>query len=275
MVIQKEGGTVGDEARIDFSMTSLNPTPTQPYGVRLGARRVGAGAASDFYIATTDTISANNEHFRVTSTGNVGIGTNNPQFKLQVEGTLRATNDVSFTKNLVYHNLSQSTYSDTSWHGSRYNPIRYRGTNAVPLAVQPSDRIFWFDSSAFDGTTVTRAGEFASIVDGPVSNGVVPGSWQFSTNDLTGVNRSRLTMKANDNIHMANFGGNVGIGTITPQSKLQVNGAVQVADDTSAAGPSREGAIRYRKNANNSYCEMCMQTGASTYAWVVIKQNTW
>lgn len=69
--------------------------------------------------------------------------------------------------------------------------------------------------------------------------------------------------------------GNVGIATTSPSSKLQVNGAVQVADDTDTASASKVGALRYRTSGNNSYVDMCMQTGASTYAWVNIVQNNW
>ena len=69
--------------------------------------------------------------------------------------------------------------------------------------------------------------------------------------------------------------GNTGIGTTSPSSKLQVNGAVQVGDDTATASASKVGAIKYRTSGNNSYVDMCMQTGASTYAWVNIVQNNW
>jgi hypothetical protein len=69
--------------------------------------------------------------------------------------------------------------------------------------------------------------------------------------------------------------GSVGIGTDSPQSKLQVNGGVQLANDTAAASASKVGTFRYRTSGNNSYVDMCMQTGASTYAWVNIVQNTW
>ena len=69
--------------------------------------------------------------------------------------------------------------------------------------------------------------------------------------------------------------GNVGIGTTTPKSKLQVNGGVQIADDGGAATVEKAGALRYRADSNNSYVEMCMQTGAGSYEWVIIKQNTW
>ena len=71
------------------------------------------------------------------------------------------------------------------------------------------------------------------------------------------------------------FQTNVGIGVTSPASKLQVNGAVQVANDTAIATASKVGALRYRTSGNNSYVDMCMQTGASTYAWVNIVQNSW
>jgi hypothetical protein len=69
--------------------------------------------------------------------------------------------------------------------------------------------------------------------------------------------------------------GHVGIGTSTPRAKLDVNGSVKVSNDAALATANNVGAIRYRTSGNNSYCEMVMQTGASTYAWVIIKQNSW
>ena len=69
--------------------------------------------------------------------------------------------------------------------------------------------------------------------------------------------------------------GNVGIGTTSPQSKLQVNGGVQLANDTASPSALKVGTFRYRTSGNNSYVDMCMQTGASTYAWVNIVTNSW
>ena len=59
------------------------------------------------------------------------------------------------------------------------------------------------------------------------------------------------------------------------EGTLQVDGSVQVADDTDTASADKVGALRYRTSGNNSYVDMCMQTGASTYAWVNIAQNNW
>ena len=69
--------------------------------------------------------------------------------------------------------------------------------------------------------------------------------------------------------------GNVGIGAPTPQSTLQVNGGVQLANDTASPSASKVGTFRYYTSGNNSYVDMCMQTGASTYAWVNIVTNSW
>lgn len=51
--------------------------------------------------------------------------------------------------------------------------------------------------------------------------------------------------------------------------------SIKVGTDSTIAAHSNVGSIRYRSDANNSYCDMVMQTGSSTYAWVIIKQNTW
>ena len=66
-----------------------------------------------------------------------------------------------------------------------------------------------------------------------------------------------------------------GIGTTSPSSMLQVNGGVQLANDTDTASASKVGTFRYYTSGNNSYVDMCMQTGAATYAWVNIVTNSW
>ena len=48
-----------------------------------------------------------------------------------------------------------------------------------------------------------------------------------------------------------------------------------MADDSSTASASNVGTLKYYTYGNNSYVDMCMQTGASTYAWVNIVQNNW
>jgi hypothetical protein len=67
----------------------------------------------------------------------------------------------------------------------------------------------------------------------------------------------------------------VGIGIQNPKSKLQVDGGVQIGNDADTASADKVGTLRYRETTNNSYLEVCMKTGASTYAWIIIKDYTW
>ena len=67
--------------------------------------------------------------------------------------------------------------------------------------------------------------------------------------------------------------GKVGIGTTFPKSQLQVAGGIQMADDTTTASADKVGTLRYYDDANNSYVDMCMKTGSTTYAWINIVQN--
>lgn len=50
---------------------------------------------------------------------------------------------------------------------------------------------------------------------------------------------------------------------------------LQATADLSTPSADNVGTLRYRTSGNNSYVDMCMQTGATTYEWVNIVQNNW
>ena len=92
--------------------------------------------------------------------------------------------------------------------------------------------------------------------------------------NVTGLG-SNTVIIGDTNITKTALNGKVGIGTTDPKSALQVNGGVQVANDIDVASADKVGTFRYRADTNNSYVEVCVQTGASSYAWVIIHQETW
>lgn len=76
------------------------------------------------------------------------------------------------------------------------------------------------------------------------------------------------------------FNGVTADGNVTNRRDLLVRNisatsSVQVGDNVAVASSTNVGSIRYRTSGNNSYSEMCMQTGAGTYAWVIIVENNW
>jgi hypothetical protein len=48
-----------------------------------------------------------------------------------------------------------------------------------------------------------------------------------------------------------------------------------LTNNTSAASASNVGSLRYREVGNNSYIDLAMRTGASTYVWINIVENNW
>lgn len=50
---------------------------------------------------------------------------------------------------------------------------------------------------------------------------------------------------------------------------------MQVVSNASAASAANEGQFRYRVDGNNRYLEFSIQTGAATYAWVIVVGYSW
>ena len=64
-------------------------------------------------------------------------------------------------------------------------------------------------------------------------------------------------------------------GSLEVQGTVTATSSIQVGDNSATASSTNAGSIRYRTSGNNSYVDMVMQTGASTYTWVNIVQNNW
>lgn len=50
---------------------------------------------------------------------------------------------------------------------------------------------------------------------------------------------------------------------------------IKVGDIVDPAEAGNAGTFRYREVGNNSYIDLAMRTGASSYAWINIVQNNW
>ena len=185
--------------------------------------------------------------------GNVGIGTTSPNAKLQID------------------NQGEGEFAgpNSSAAGSSHILLTDVGGTTRTLMSGPS--IVFQTPAAADGTNIWAT---SRLLGSPAAAGSARGTFSIQVrdnydpfNDGTSWNwRTALT---------AINTGNVGIGTNSPATKLQVAGGIQMADDTATASAAKVGTLKYRVSGNNSYVDMCMQTGASTYVWVNIVQNNW
>jgi hypothetical protein len=172
------------------------------------------------------------------------------------------------------------------------------------VAVPTGDR---FDLGHWDGSTFTIRFSVDSAGDTTVAGDLyastnldvagyltVQGVINFGTSTANYLQTNGL----GDDVHIRTFngtdhqicvtgfssaGGNTGAELRYNASKkletvsdgVRVTGYTQLGESTISATSSKLGALRYRSDANNSYVDAVMQTGASTYAWVTIHTNTW
>jgi len=251
------------------------------------------GYGLDFRVDALSTNSeATSSRMFLSTSGEVGIGTRSPGTKLDVIGEGR------FSGRLYTNSSSTSSVGilgkaiANGW-AARYdsNNNNFSGfffdinNQAVIIGRNASGTITnWIHASGvsyFNGGNIgigtTNPGKLLELSGG--ANVAVIRLRDTTSNvwDIQNSTFGKLDfIRGGTNTYMRiDQGGNVGINTTTPQAKLDVNGGVRIANDASTAQASNVGTLRYRTSGNNSYVDMVMQTGASTYAWVNIVTNTW
>lgn len=258
----------------------------------------GNGAYLSGYFGV-DIFTAGNSRIHVNQTGNVGIGTTNPSARLEVQGTnsntqaaLKVTDSGDSFFEVVPDNNTTFKIGDLDAVGDEamivgtFSDITFSKGGTTTMILDSNNKVGIGTTSPAKKLTIGGIG--TNNTDGlkieDPSNIAYGAHYSYndasSTVEIGGVTNNVL----NDCISIArdatraitiNTSENVGIGTTSPSSKLQVNGGVQLANDTTSPSATKAGTFRYYTSGNNSYVDMCMQTGASTYAWVNIVTNSW
>jgi hypothetical protein len=170
--------------------------------------------------------------------GNIGIGTITPSFLLDVNGTLRASANVTGTDNVaVFHNANTTTagtpviaLSTASTGPDAPADIRLSGTNTKGIRIYASD------------STLTSTPLGAGFQMFSVSSANFPGQMFFDSganNNAFIAFRTAVTSGTISERMRITASGNVGIGTTSPANKLTIsnNGNAAVAfriNDTNA-----------------------------------------
>ncbi|MCM2352918.1 MAG: tail fiber domain-containing protein [Pseudobdellovibrio sp.] len=139
----------------------------------------------------------------IKGSGNVGIGTQSPSAKLHI-----VDESTAMPRNLVIDNYSVGGNAAQIWGRAA------RGNSGAPTAVQAGDPLLNLIGGAYDGTSFNEVGHIRVIAESNQSSSVHNSFIEFTTaSGTTLTEQMRITSN-----------GNVGIGTVSPNGKLNVLG---------------------------------------------------
>jgi hypothetical protein len=239
----------------------------------------GTNATTNF-IGTTDAIdfvtrTNNTEKTRLTSSGNLGIGTTSPVAKLDVAAGVTTTNSLvnatgSFNDFLQFNvqntstgTHSQSGYSATADNGTATTGFAWMGINNSTFSFPTA-----YNIGGANDVTYVGSGQDLHIANANNTKSII-----LSTGKAT-------TPFFDERMRIIN-NGNVGIGTATPVAKLDVAAAVTTTNSIVNATGSINDFLQF--NVQNTSAGTQAQSGYSAtanngtattgFAWIGINNS--
>ena len=255
-----------------------NSTDTNANGFQIINNALNGSVNLLNYKATTLALWTNSsQRMTILSGGDVGIGTTNPQAQLNVVAgsTVRTWTPASGTSAIF--ESSNSSRAFVSIVGANQSELLFGDAGSQFSGRVRYDHIddklsLW--ASGSQDVTVDNSGKVGIGTDSPSEKLQVVGSTLLNSIFFnTGYGAQFISTGNGTTI---NFGQPTPyVQNMSVQGRIQASSSVMVGNNTITASAADVGGIRYRVSGNNSYMDMCMQTGSNSYAWVNVVQNQW
>ena len=204
------------------------------------------------------------ERLRITSSGNVGIGTTNPGVKLDVHGNSAAVRVFESPDGADVRVVAGGSTGYIGTYSQDNLQILSGGATAIIAntsqnvgiggAITPDVRLHINGANAYPATSGTTPTGFIALRNTAgsthgayigVANAAPWGTW-IQAQDKNNLGTS-YPILLNPN------GGNVGIGTTNPSSKLDVNGSVSANDSYRLDDSNTAAVIQIQSDINGNY----------------------
>jgi hypothetical protein len=233
ILIQNTSATVGNFANLSF--VAANGDDAAAIWTILSAHTLGA-ATGQLVFGTTNAGASSTERMRITSTGNVGIGTTSPAYKLDVSGSGRFTN----TLYGVGAEFSGTVYTDILQNytgGTTPLTIKTGGAQSVKIQTNSTDRVTiastgaaTFSASQADTGGIIGALNVTNNTSGNVINAILP---SVTSADAIFYRAQTVGAGANNKYFFVGQTGN-GSAITTNNVLITTNGAATFASSVTA-----------------------------------------
>ena len=166
-----------------------------------------------------------NERMRVTSAGNVGIGTTSPSEKLHVVGYAKT----SIGLKAGNYTILNESGNETSLSNTAYYPMFFKTNNSTRMTISNAGNV---------GIGTTSPSEKLHIAGGGSGNIRLDSGGTYYGTNIQAISSAGLKIGNDDFSGYAYFhnDGNVGIGTTTPGYKLEVAGTARITSALTLGG---------------------------------------
>ena len=212
---------VGTNATVAGALGVTGVTTVQAGTAAAPAITTSGDTNTGIFFPAADTIAFTEggaESMRIDSSGNVGIGTASPAYKLDVAGVISTNNNLTFTGtgNRITGDFSTTTFANrVAFQTSTVN-------GATQVTILPNGTSTTGTLQVYNNSDPTNAfrGTLASISDSLRLSAEITGTGTYLPMVFSTGGSERVRIDTS---------GNVGIGTSSPSQKLDVVGAAQIS----------------------------------------------